>query len=101
MLKTFKWIYKLGVRHERRRIAAFLQTVQNRRYDHVSMLEREYEASYRLNDEKGTVDEVEIARLKEQQAVDEAVIDIISQLLAPNPPIERGESVMFPDEDEL
>lgn len=101
MLKTFKWIYKLGVKHERRRIAAFLQTAQNRRYDHINMLEREYKASYRLNGEEGTVDEIKVARIKEQQAVDEAIIDIIDQLFTPNPSIERGESVMFPGEEEL
>jgi hypothetical protein len=98
MLKTIKFIYRLGVKNERQRIAAFLQTAQNRRYDHVRELERSLGMKYREGDEAGTMAEVEERRAKEQIAVDNAVIDIISQLFSSEERIERGGSVMFPEE---
>lgn len=98
MLKTIKFIYRLGVKNERQRIAAFLQTAQNRRYDHVRELERSLGINYREGDEKGTMKEVEKRRAEEQIAVDKAIIDIISQLFHGEERIERGGSVMFPEE---
>lgn len=100
MLKTLKWIYKLGVHHERHRVAAFLQSAQNRRYDDVRTIEQQMGMNYRLGDEEGTMDEVEKQRLKEQVAVDKAVIDIISQMFHGEQKYERGASFMFPEDKE-
>lgn len=92
-LSVLKWMYELGVRAERRRIAAFLQNVQNRRWDHVRGIEQSLDMSYRNNDRNND----EEAELKRQKSVDEAVNAIISQLFHGEEKYERGASVMFPE----
>ena len=82
MLKTFRWIYKLGVKHERRRIAAFLQNAQHRRYDSIRDNGRKQEYA-------------------DQILVDRAVIDIITQLFSAEEVIQRGRSQMYPEDEEL
>jgi len=95
MLKTLKWIYKLGVRNERHRIAAYLQTAQGNRLD-------------RLNDSINydapiTSKKDATARAKRKadlnRAVDQEVINIIEGLFRGEERYERGESIMYPEDE--
>lgn len=96
MLKLVKWAYKLGVRNERQRIATYLSSVQA-------------EAMDRFNDPFGYQSPIESkkdAKEKYQRkidlkkAVDQRIIDIISELFIGEERYQRGASVMFPEGEE-
>mgnify|MGYP006327374925 CR=1 FL=1 len=95
MLKLVKWAYSLGVRNERHRIAAFLQSAQANRYDRMSAFENELrEEPVRSNADAKKRD---IQKRAHQKDVDRAVLDIIEALFRADQKYERGASVMFPE----
>lgn len=100
MLALVKWAYRLGVRNERHRIASYLQSVKANSFNHLDAIEREV-GIVRDRDYSDTKKQAEIDRLRKKQAVDQALIDIISELFRGEDKYERGASVMFPDEEEL
>lgn len=53
MLKLFEWIYKLGIRHERRRVRLLITEYQNHArpfapFDDSKVAQRQYENDMRL-----------------------------------------------------
>ena len=99
MLKLVKWAYKLGVRNERHRIAAYLQSAQEKRsYDIYS-----FEDDMRRNPIESNADanKRQVAKRERKAEVDKEIINIIQYMFHGEEKYERGTSVMFPDEDEL
>lgn len=95
MLKTLKWVYDLGVRQERVRIAGHLQVrasgLRMERDIMDSMLREEFD---RPKHRKGNIE-----RLEFNKAVMHRVEEIVNDIFHPN-----GEyvptSIMFPDGDQ-
>lgn len=95
MLKTLKWVYKLGVKNERRRIAGFLANAQANRYDPFGTDSRRH-----LLFEKDMNEEQQHEQ-KFKEAVDAEVVAIIRSMFEPNERYNRGSaSVIFPEGDE-
>ena len=96
MLKTLKWVYKLGVKHERRRVASYLVNAQANHYDPFNV-----GSSRSLLFEKDMNDEQK-EKIKFRDAVDAEVVSIINGLFEPNERYQRGnKSIIFPEGDEL
>lgn len=99
MLRLVKWAYSLGVRNERHRIAAYLQSAQANRYDRMSAFEDELR--HHPVESKKDAEKRNIEKRAHQKDIDRAVVDIIEAIFHGEQKYERGASVMFPDEGEL
>jgi hypothetical protein len=95
MLKTLKWVYGLGVKQERQRIAAGLQLQQQRArtFNEAALVMIRDPAS------KKEVAQKRRQRLELQMAVNDRIQEIVNEMFR----TEGGEwinanSIMFPDE---
>ena len=93
MLRTLKWVYSLGVRHERQRIASHLQLeatqARNENDAIYDVMREKSERNTKVQNKK---------RLELQTAVNNRVADIISDMFRSNDNWIAGPSFMFPDE---
>jgi hypothetical protein len=93
-IDVWKWIYELGVKHERRRIASYLTKVK---YDRRESFEHKYYPG-------GSEKDISEARKRErdmQMAVNYEVDAIINAILLPEAPIyQPTNSIMFPKGDQ-
>jgi hypothetical protein len=92
MLKTLKWVYDLGVKQERQRIARHLE-------GHVSRLGDEYDVGRNMLRDIPDSAKRRKQRLELKQAVTLRVIEIVNNILQPRYEDRASYSVMFPDED--
>lgn len=99
VLGLVRWAYKLGVRNERHRIAAYLQAAQTKRHDAMSMFDSELR-NEPIRDNKDAKKR-DIEKRLHQKDVDRDVVNIIDGLFHADKKYERGASIMFPDEGEL
>src|SRR4051812_45703717 len=95
MLKTLKWVYDLGVKQERQRIAAHLQLAsQYSRTENDQMLDMMRDNADRKRPSK-TVTE----KLRFQSAVNDRIQLIINDMFQGNGSWVEGASIMFPDKE--
>lgn len=94
MLKALKWVYDLGVKQERQRIAAELQLQQQRArtFNDTAMDMLRDPAS------KKEVTQKRKQRLELQIAVNDRIQEIVHELFDSKGEWTPGPSVMFPDE---
>ena len=93
MLKTFKWVYKLGVDQERQRIAGRLQIA-------AQGAVRNRDTAYDMLREIGKNESVKPKRkerLEFEMAVNDRVNEIIGELFRYNEEYITGSSFMFPE----
>lgn len=91
MLKTLKWVYSLGVRHERVRVAAHLKSLDSgMRIENDTMMDM-------LREQKPG--KTRKQRLEFDLAVNNKVQDIVNQILRPEEHYEMGASLMFPEDE--
>lgn len=92
-LSVLKWVYELGVKHERNRIAAYLR--------HSQPLRDPYEIERRVLGANPQLTPTEAKRRAQwQYEVDMGVNSIIDGLFNAEEKYVRGESVMFPRGEE-
>lgn len=96
MLRLVKWAYSLGVRNERQRIATYLSSVQ------AEAMDRQHSMFGYESPVVSKKDATEKAKRKIElkKAVDQRIIDIISELFIGEERYQRGASVMFPEGEE-
>lgn len=94
MLRTLKWTYELGVKHERQRIARALEAQAN-------MLRHEIEVTGVMiqNYKDPNVKNARKRRLEFKQAVTARVKDIVDEIFTPQHEYSSYFSLMFPDEE--
>lgn len=91
-LKTFKWLYRLGVEQERTRIAHLLERELAARRVHS-------DTSYgMLMDEKTLTSKARKAKLERSYLVNEEVQSIINALFQVRYEDQVGKSLMYPEE---
>ncbi len=89
MLRALKWAFDLGVRHERIRISAHLQSLSRQMsYDQEDMM-------MLLDNSKVSKSRKE--RLQFDMAVDKKVKEAIESIMRARP-LDLGFSIMFPDD---
>jgi hypothetical protein len=94
MLKTLKWVYSLGVKQERQRIAAELQLQQQRaRTFNDSAMDMMHDPA-----SKKEVSQKRRQRLELQIAVNDRIQEIVNEIFESKGDWIPGPSVMFPDE---
>lgn len=94
MLKTLKWVYDLGIRHERTRIASHLRVAST-----ATMTNREIMTDM-LDEEmtRGKPSKKRKERLEFDIAVNHKVLDIINDMFDAKGDWIPGASLMFPDD---
>lgn len=98
MLKTLKWVYGLGVKQERVRIARELE-------NQAAMLNNEYGVEHDMLRELGHENETKakmrrLQRLELKHATTHRLQEIINNILQPRHEPSTSISVMFPDDKE-
>lgn len=95
MLRTLKWVYNLGVKQERTRIAAYLEQV-----GHEARTERE-QLDYMIRDNKElkAFKEKRMKQLEFNEAVNARIQVIISDMFQDNGQWRPGASIIFPEEE--
>lgn len=95
MLKTLKWIYGLGVNHERERISGYLQAEAQRASNFTDV------ADVMLSEPRGKkeITEKRKKKLELQVAVENRVQEIVHDMFrSQNEQYIPGDSFMFPDD---
>lgn len=96
MLKTLKWVYDLGVRQERTRIASYLQLEAQRagiqRDTALDMLRERADSKKPFSKERK-------AKLDFSIAVNDRVADIIHTMFMGEQHYEMGASFMYPEDE--
>ena len=87
-LNTLKWIYTLGVKHERRRIAAFLQETRQHHQRNISRINTRFDG--------GAVKESD----KHDLAVEYSVNQIIDDIFRIETSYTNANSIMYPEGEE-
>lgn len=92
MIRSLKFVYDLGVRHERVRIAAHLKTMASHRLENA--------ATYRgvFDDADAKMSKDRKQKLLRAAELEEAVNAVINEILAPNWEQHQSASIMFPDD---
>lgn len=85
-LNVFKWIYNLGVHHERQRIASHLRVVQAEFRSDQANLHDEFHLKNNIPRDK-----------KVEAKVKAHILDIISSIFYNPDDVVKGNSVMFPE----
>lgn len=98
MLSLVKWAYNLGVRNERHRIAQFLSSAQASRVNSIRSFEEEFNS--RPIESRADARNRKYEERQRRAAVDQEVIDIISNVFYAPDEYRRGASVMFPEGEE-
>lgn len=93
MLKLVRWAYGLGVRNERQRIATYLSSVQADAMERANSMFG-YESP--VTSKKDATEKAK-RKIELKKAVDQRIIDIISELFIGEERYQRGASVMFPE----
>lgn len=94
MIKTLKWIYDLGIRHERVRIASHLQLAsQQARTSNESMMDMMRDLGEKKFSKKRS------ERLEFNVAVNDRVQVIIQDMFQTSDTWVSGASIMFPDDE--
>lgn len=91
MLKTLKWVYDLGVKQERNRIARYLE-------GQAAALSNEFAVEYDMLETMTNNTKQRKARLELKHSVTRQVSDIVRNILAPNYQDRDMFSLMFPDD---
>lgn len=89
MLKTLKWMYDLGVRQERTRIARELENAMTRHHNAASI------SNSMLRDPE--TKEQRKNRLQFREAVHHEVLEIVNVIMQPHSAEQFPTSVMFPE----
>lgn len=94
MLKTLKWVYELGVKQERNRIARYLEA-------EAARVGNEYGIEHdMLREMRDTDKKARRQRLELKHAVTMRVSEIVNNILQPHFEDRTGFSIMFPDEEQ-
>lgn len=93
MLKTLKWAYDLGVKHERVRIARELEAEHGRRI----VQSMQYDIVYKDKTESAAKRK---DRILYRQSVTEEIRAIVENILEPHNELSRTVSIMFPEPKE-
>lgn len=96
MVGVLKWVYELGVKHERRRVAAYLRNTQAFKWQEVDRMERQM-ASIFDSSKTTKLSEAEKQQLMQRIAVERAVEEIIASIFRSQDQYVPGPSVMFPE----
>lgn len=97
MLKTLKWVYKLGVNHERTRIASHLQV----KMSHITDSRDTIHDMLRENADRKRPSKTTAERLMFKLAVEDRVQSLVSEMFEDsNGHWVSGTSLMFPDDQE-
>lgn len=94
MLKTLKWVYDLGVKQERNRIARYLEAEASGTGAEYSV-ERDM-----LQDMRNIDSKTRKQRLELKHAVTIRVSEIVNNVLRPRYEDRASFSVMFPDDEQ-
>lgn len=94
MLKTLRWVYDLGIRHERVRIASHLQIHATGARNSNSVLDD----MFREEMSKSKPNKKRLERFDFERAVNHRIEEIIQDMFHDNGQWVAGASIMFPDD---
>lgn len=95
MLRTLKWIYDLGIRHERVRVASHLQIQSTGVRNSNTVMED----MFREEMSKKRPNKTQLERLDFQKAVNHRIEEIIQDMFHDEGQYISGASIMFPDDN--